>query len=127
MLTNAMMRLQTMSFAFCGVMAITTSPLSKVEFLDDIFSTRMTSPEGLNVGIMDGPAHCDNASNRKFERATRVMRDDEVRRKKMESTTWESVDKNEILLRSGRYTKCASDLSVETRKHLHSAVDIMCF
>ena len=40
-------------------MAITTSPLLSVPFLDDNFSTNMTSPDMLKVGIMEGPAHCD--------------------------------------------------------------------
>lgn len=52
-----MMRLQTICFAFWGVMAITTSPLSKVPFLKANFSTNITSPDMLNVGIIDGPAH----------------------------------------------------------------------
>lgn len=48
---------------------MTTSPLSKRPILGETISAKMTSPDWLKVGIMDGPAHYTKREKRRARTA----------------------------------------------------------
>ena len=56
--TMPRMRLQTVCLGFVADRATTTSPSSYPTNLGERRSSTTMSPEGLNVGIIDGPTHC---------------------------------------------------------------------